>query len=389
MSARARRRELARRRAAVADQRRRREARAQRRRGEAGTGPAKRPVWPIVVGIGLLLGILAATWSDLTLLVSPYRSMVDTLRRDQVYVQPGAGRVDTAAIRRSIERRPIAVAVLTPGTEQAKDPGEACAAAVDRIDGLMVAVFVDGEFRYGCESDDLPLTVDWEGWDLAHWLIVGRATDYLTGDVPAQVDQVVLRYDADVADGTVLHQRRSFTVPTYRYLLAGALVVLVVAGVFAARAGLTRGVRAGVRAVVRRSRWRARQAALDAELAEVALILVDASPAPTRSRSAAGAVDTACAVGSADVAGVADVADAAGPGDPAGGADAVGVANVGGAVGGAGAADRRYAERLGRLSADYLAVLADTEHADRNTDLDELADRIAGLAERARALERA
>ncbi|BCJ36247.1 hypothetical protein Athai_37500 [Actinocatenispora thailandica] len=304
---------------------------AQRARESAGASGPRRPRWPIVVGIGLIVSILVATWSDLTLLVSPYRSVVDTLRQHVVYVQPGAGHVDTAAIRRAIGVRPIAVEVLEPGSAQAKDPGKACAAAVDRIDGLMVAVFVGGEFEYGCESDDLPLTVDWFGWDFVQWSVVSTATGYLTGDVAAQVNQVVLRYDANIADGSLLDHRRRFSVPTYRYLVAGGLVVLVVAGVFGVRAGLGRTVRVAARALVRRARRRARYAELDGELAEVALIMVELSP------------------------------------------EAAGVA----------------ADRLGRLSADYLTALADSQHADRHTDLDELADRIGRLRERARALDAA
>jgi hypothetical protein len=305
---------------------------AERRAAEAaGTAQVRRPVWPIVVGIGLIISILVATWSDLTLLVSPYRSAVDTLRQHVLYVEPGAGHVDTAAIRRTIGVRPIAVEVLRPGSAQAKHPDKACAAAVDRIDGLMVAVFVGGEFEYGCESDDLPLTVDWFGWDFAQWSIISTATGYLNGDLAAQVGQVVMRYDANVADGSLIDHRRSFRVPTYRYLVAGGLVVLVVAGVFGLRAGLGRTVRVGARALVRRSRRQARYAELDGELAEIALIMVELRP------------------------------------------DAAGAA----------------ADRLGRLSADYLIALSDSQHADRHTDLDELAGRIGALRDRARALDAA
>ncbi|MEV0838568.1 hypothetical protein AB0I55_03315 [Actinocatenispora sera] len=322
-----RRRRKARRRAVQQSARRR----ARRSAAAVGESRPRRPRWPIVVGIGLIVSILVATWSDLTLLASPYRSAVDTLRQHVLYVQPGAGPVDAAAIRRAIGVRPIAVEVLKPGSAQAKDPGKACAAAVDRIDGLMVAVFVGGEFRYGCESDDLPLTVAWEGWDFTTWYIVGRATGYLVGDLAGQVDQVVLRYDADVAGGTLRDHRRRFAVPTYRYLVAGGLVVLVVAGVFGLRAGLGRTVRVGARALVRRSRRRARYAELDGELAEIALILVELRP------DAAGAP----------------------------------------------------ADRLGRLSADYLTALSDSQHTDRHTDLAELAGRITALRDRARALDAA
>lgn len=243
-------------------------------------------------------------------------------------MEPGAGAVDVDGVRREFDERPLAVVVLRDGSSLAADPGDTCAAVSDRIEGVLVAVVVGGEFAYGCETG-LPLNVDEFGWDFVQWSLHGRATEFLAGDVVAQSAQLAARYDKDVVRGALDHEPRTFGTPASRHVLAAGLVVLVVGGVLFVYKGLDRSTHAVGRWRAARGRWRARRADLDAALGEVALIMVHLEPGR----------------------------------------------------------DRRRAAKLASLSRDYLAALADWEAAEPGGSLDELATRIESLRGRAAALE--
>jgi hypothetical protein len=286
--------------------------------------------------------------ADLTLLFSADRPVVGALERDVVYVEPGAPRVDTAGIRQAFGRRPLAMVVLRPGSALAAHPDRVCSAVTDRVDNLIVAVNVGGQFRYGCESSDVGIVRNAFGWDFVQWQQHGAAVQYLRDDLRGQAEQLAARYDADVTDGTLRYQPRTFHQPFSRYLLAGALLLLVVAGVVAVRLGTTRTLRAATHQRAERSLWRARRADLDASLSEVAMIMLDLPP-PTPTSA-----------------------------NPSGGSGPAGRGN----------GARGRAERLARLSADYLTALADAEAARPGADLSGLEERVGGLHDRARALER-
>ena len=299
----------------------------------------RRRRWPYVVGV-LAVAVVAIVFrGDLTLLFSADRPVVTTLERDVVYVEPGAPHVDTAGIRQTFGRRPLAMVVLRPGSALAGHPDKVCDAVRDRIGNLIVAVNVGGEFRYGCESSDVPIVRNAFGWDFVQWEQHDAAVHYLRGDIRAQADQLAARYDADVTDGSLRYQPRTFHQPFSRYLLSGGLLLLVIAGVVALNAGLHRSVRAAAEHRAARARWRARRADLDASLSEVAMIMlaVDAGRASRAGRHQR---------------------------------------------------DGRRADRLARLSADYLAALADAKQAEPGGDLSDLEGRVANLRDRARALER-
>jgi hypothetical protein len=296
----------------------------------------RRRRWPYVVGV-LAVAVVAIVFrGDLALLFSADRPVVTTLEQDVVYVEPGAPQVDAAGIRQAFGRRPLAMVVLRPGSALAAHANEVCDSVRDRIDNLIVAVDVGGEFEYGCESPDVPIVRNAFGWDFVQWEQHDSAVHYLRGDFRAQADQLAARYDADVTDGSLRYQPRTFHQPFSRYLVSGGLLLLVIAGVVALNVGLHRSVRAATEHRAERARWRARRADLDASLSEVAMIMLDLSP-PT---------------------------GAPNPSPP------------------------RAADRLARLSADYLTALADAEQAEPGGDLSDLEGRVAHLRDRARALER-
>lgn len=302
----------------------------------AGAPRVRRRKWPYVLGVLAVVVVAVLFRGDLTLLVSADRPVVTTLERDVVYVQPGAPHVDAAGIRQTFGRRPLAMVVLRPGSALAAHPDKVCDTVVGRIDNLIVAVDVGGEFRYGCESSDVPIVRNAFGWDFAQWELHSSAVQYLPGDVRGQADQLAARYDADVTDGSLRYRPRTFHQPVTRYLLSGGLLLLVVAGVIVLDVGLNRSVRTASQHRAERARRRARRADLDASLSEVAMIMLDLSPPVPASAGT----------------------------------------------------DERRAGRLARLSADYLLALADTERAGPDTELSELEHRVAGLHDRARTLER-
>jgi hypothetical protein len=341
----------------------------------------RRRRWPYVLGVLAVVAVAVVFRGDLTLLFSADRPVVTTLERDVVYVEPGAPRVDVAGIRQTFGRRPLAMVVLRPGSALAAHPDGVCKAVVDRIDNLIVAVNVGGEFRYGCESSDVPIVRNAFGWDFVQWEQHDSAVQYLPDDLRAQADQLAARYDADVTGGSLRYRPRTFHQPVTRYLLSGALLLLVVAGVVALDVGLNRSVRAATHHRAERARWRARRADLDASLSEVAMIMLDLSPPPPPTPTAARADPTGAAAAERD----GDPASTPEDGDPASTPEA------GPGVAGPSRAERRgrrRADRLAALSADYLTALADAERAAPGDDLSELEHRVAGLRERARTLER-
>jgi hypothetical protein len=282
---------------------------------------------PVVLLAVVLLGVFL--WPSLTLLISPVRPVVLALDQDVVYVEPGAGEVDVEGVRREIDERPLVMVVLRDGSELAEDPGETCAGVSGRIEGVLVAVLVGGEFRYGCE-DDIPLNGDESAWDLVQWSVYDQATKFLEGDVVAQASQLAARYDAEVVRGALDHEPRTLDAPVSRYVLAAGLVVLVVGGVVFVYKGLDRLVQGVARRRAERGHWRARRDELDAALGEVALIMLDLAPGGSRARAA----------------------------------------------------------KLAKLSEDYLLALADWNQARPGTELHGLDTRVAGLRRRALALER-
>lgn len=293
-------------------------------------GPVRHRVKLLIAVAGIALVALLAG-SDLLLLFSPARPVVAGLDHDVVWVEPGAGDVDVAGMRVAIGERPLAFVVLKADSPLAKDKADTCDAVAQRYDGMMVAVVAGGEFVRGCESDNLPLTVDNFGWDFVTWMVYDSATQFLHGDLRAQAEQLASHYDSDVASGKLIRQPRTFHFSGYRYLLAGGLVLLVILAVVFAESGLRRGARRVNRIRERRALWRDQRADLDTGLGEVALVMVDLPATPR---------------------------------------------------------DAKRTKKVGTLSQDYLAALSDWEHAKPGDPLDDLAKRVGSLRRRALELER-
>jgi hypothetical protein len=285
----------------------------------------------LLAAAGIVL-VAAFAGSDILLLFSPARPVVAGLDHDVVWVEPGAGTVDLAGMRVAIGDRPLAFVVVKADSPLAKDKSGTCDTVVKHIDGLMVAIVAGGTFAYGCESDDLPLNSDRFGWDFVTWERFDSATQFLGGDLRAQAQQLAAHYDSDVASGTLTRQPRTFHSPGYRYLLAGALALVVILAVLFLRTALARLAAKVARARAERAQWRDKRADLDAHLGEVALVMVDL------------------------------------PANPA---------------------DSARTRKLGMLSRDYLAAMSDWEAARPGAPLDDLATRVRSLRQRAIALERA
>jgi hypothetical protein len=245
----------------------------------------RRPVLMIIV-LGLIVaGFLL--WPRVSLLLSPARPIVNSLSQDVLWVDPelpteGVEALDADRIRGIIGERPLGVVVLAPDNDAFDRPLDACTAIVDRIDDLTVMVIQDGELGAGCQGDDVPITDNEFGYDFVFWEMMDRQTAFLHGDIPAQVAQLALFYDARVAAGDVEPRTRTFSAPAGQWLLAAGLVLAVTGGVLLLFFGLRRAVLALQRRVERRRRWRAQRDDLDAELQLIALVMLDAEPGDSR-----------------------------------------------------------------------------------------------------------
>ena len=103
-------------------------------------------------------------------------------------------------------------------------------------------------------------------------------TTFLRGDIPAQVEQLALAYDANVANGQLEPRTRTFSAPAGQWALAAGLVLAVTAGVVLLFFGFRRAIVALQQRQERRRKWRAQRDDLDAELQLIALIMLDAEP---------------------------------------------------------------------------------------------------------------
>jgi len=269
---------------------------ARNRRAAVTWEPSAEPLgWSWLVGrtpvlvIGILGLIVAGflLWPRVSLLLSPARPIVNTLSQDVLWVDPelpteAFDTLDADRIRGIIGQRPLGVVVLAPGNDVFDRPLDACTSIVERIDDLTVMVIQDGELGAGCQGDDVPITDNEFGYDFVFWEMMDRQTAFLHGDIPAQVEQLALFYDARVAAGDLEPRTRTFSAPAGQWLLAAGLVLAVTAGVLMLFFGLRRVVLALQRRRERRRRWRAQRDDLDAELQLIALIMLDAEPGDSR-----------------------------------------------------------------------------------------------------------
>jgi hypothetical protein len=235
-------------------------------------------VW-IVIGLAVIAAV-GVFWPRISLLFSPARPIVNTLSQDVVWVDPDLpdGAVDADRIRGIIGQRPLAVVVLAPDNESFDSSLDACTAVTERIDDLTVMVLQDGELANGCEGAAVPITGSELGYDFAFWQMMDGQTAFLHGDLPAQVQQFALFYDAQVSNGELEPRNRTFGAPAEQWALAAGLVLAVTAGVLLLFFGLRRGVVALHHRHERRCRWRAQRDDLDAELQDIALIMLAAEP---------------------------------------------------------------------------------------------------------------
>lgn len=242
------------------------------------------------VVVMVVVGVIAAgflLWPRVSLLFSPARPIVNALSQDALWVDPalGQGPVDGDRIRGIIGQRPLGIVVLAADNNSFDGPLDACTAVAGRIDDLTVMVIQDGELGAGCQGDNVPITGNEFGYDFVFWSMMDSQTAFLHGDLPAQVEQLALFYDTRVASGDLEARTRSFSAPDAQWALAVGLVLGVTAGVVLVLFGLRRGVVVAQRRQERRRRWRARREDLDAELQEIALIMLAAdAPASTPSR---------------------------------------------------------------------------------------------------------
>ncbi len=234
----------------------------------------------IVIVVGLIVAG-SVLWPRVSLLFSPARPIVDTLSQDVLWVDPAvpAGSVDTDRIRGIIGQRPLAVVVLSTDNDSFDSALDACRAVTSRIDDLTVMVIQDGELANGCQGDDVPITGDEFGYDFVFWQMMDSQTTFLHGDIPAQVQQLALFYDTHVSSGELEPRSRTFGAPAGQWALAIALVLAVTAGVVLLFFVLRRAVVALQKRQARRRQWRAQRDDLDADLQDIALIMLAAEPA--------------------------------------------------------------------------------------------------------------
>ena len=93
------------------------------------------------------------------------------------------------------------------------------------------------------------------------------------------MQQLALFYDTHVSSGELEPRTRTFGAPAGQWALAVALVLAVTAGVVLLFFGLRRGVVVLQKRQARRRQWRAQRDDLDAELQDIALIMLAAEPA--------------------------------------------------------------------------------------------------------------
>lgn len=238
----------------------------------------------------VIVGVIAAgalLWPRVSLLFSPARPIVNALSQDVLWVDPdlsveSGDAVDAVRIRGIIGQRPLGVVLLAPDNNSFDRPLDACTAVADRIDDLTVMVIQDGELGAGCQGDDVPITHNEFGYDFVFWQLMDSQTAFLHGDIPAQVQQLALFYDARVSAGDLEPRTRSFNAPAEQWLLAAALVLAVTVGVLLLFFGLRRGVLALQKHWEGRRKWRAQRDDLDSELQLIALIMLDAEPGDSR-----------------------------------------------------------------------------------------------------------
>ncbi|MET0863033.1 MAG: hypothetical protein ABWZ98_01735 [Nakamurella sp.] len=232
----------------------------------------------IVVGL-IVAGFIL--WPRVSLLFSPARPIVDTLSQDVLWVDPDvpAGSVDTDRIRGIIGQRPLAVIVLAVDNDSFDSSLDACTAVTSRIDDLTVMVVQDGALANGCQGDDVPITGNEFGYDFVFWQMMDSQTTFLHGDIPAQVQQLALFYDTNVSNGQLEPRTRTFGAPAGQWALAVGLVFAVTAGVVLLFFGLRRGIVALQKRQARRRQWRAQRDDLDAQLQDIAMIMLAAEPA--------------------------------------------------------------------------------------------------------------
>lgn len=233
----------------------------------------------VIVAIGVIAAGIVL-WPRVSLLFSPARPIVNTLSQDAVWVDPElpAEAVDVDRIRGIIGQRPLGIVVLAPDNDSFDRPLAACTAVDSRIDDISVMVIQDGELGAGCQGDGVPITHNEFGFDFVFWSMMDSQTAFLKGDIPSQVEQMALAYDARVAAGDLEPSTRTFSAPAGQWALAGGLLLAVTGGVVLLFFGLRRGVVVLQQRLELRRRWRAQRDDLDAALQEIALELLDADP---------------------------------------------------------------------------------------------------------------
>lgn len=251
---------------------------------EIGRGVALRGVITCLVVL-VTLGI-AVVWPYLSLYFSSARPVADALYTSSVYVGPGAAPVDAAAEGRIVGDRPVATVALAGGDALADEPLDTCRAVVRVHDTLLVQVIVDGEVEAGCEGDAVRYGAGTDpfGWDYVFWYRYEMATRLAKGDIPELTRQLALSYDAEVAGGRVIASTREFHAPPERFASAALLVGGIVVGTGLLFLLIRFGARRACLIYDKRRAWHDRRDALDGELGEIAMLMVDVDPVGSAAR---------------------------------------------------------------------------------------------------------
>lgn len=236
----------------------------------------------LVALVVVLIGWTVLAWPRLTLPFSAHASVVDVLDTD-VVADAGLGLTgeQLAGIRGAIGTRPIAM-VFLPADGPAES--EVCQAVSPRLPDLELIIVKGADGRYGCTGDDVPIR-DAGGDDdlrgLAYEIRINAALRFVADPV-AKAQAAALVHDSMVINGRLEPQERQLRTPWAQAAGTLLIVAAVLAGILLLLTGLRRlALYLRVRRTRRQEQERLRDEVDDA-LAELALAVVEATPADPR-----------------------------------------------------------------------------------------------------------
>ena len=244
----------------------------------------------------VLLGWTVLAWPRVTLPFSAYASVVDKLDTD-VVADAGLGLTDEqlAGIRGAIGTRPVAMVFLPV---DGPSESEVCQAVSPRLPELELIIVKGADGRYGCTGDDVPIRDPGRDDDLrglAYEIRLNAALRFVADPV-AKAQAAALVHDSMVTNGRLEPQERAVRTPWAQAAGTLLIVAVVLAGILLILIGLRRlALYLRVRRTRRQEQEQLRDE-LDDVLAELALAVVEATPADPRDAGpdpdrAAGYVD--------------------------------------------------------------------------------------------------